>query len=128
MDDHVFLVVKLMKGCSEFQTPLWVRAVDFEKAFDTVSHVSFLNAFDEQRVPWAYNRTLAGRDYTLSRQCELLLTESANRLKSNEERSKEIQSARNCSIRCFKRLWPEAGMLDEKKMGGRTDGGKGTTF
>ena len=38
----------------ELQEPLWTAAVDFKKAFDTVSHMSLLEAMAEQQVGGEY--------------------------------------------------------------------------
>ena len=38
----------------EFNLPLWLAAVDFKKAFDTVSHQSLWQALEEQHVPNIY--------------------------------------------------------------------------
>ena len=39
-DDHLFTVVQLIEKMSEFNRPLWICAVDFRKAFDSVEHVA----------------------------------------------------------------------------------------
>ena len=43
----------------EYQLPLWVAAVDFQKAFDTVEHTSIWEALRSMGVPAAYIRVLA---------------------------------------------------------------------
>eukprot|EP00959_Pyramimonas_sp_CCMP1952_P015857 335302-Pyramimonas_sp.AAC.2 len=39
---------------AEFNLDLWVAAVDFEKAFDSVKHASFWSALRGQGVPGSY--------------------------------------------------------------------------
>ena len=41
----------LQEKCQEYRIPLWVAAIDFKKAFDTVEHVSIWDALREQGVP-----------------------------------------------------------------------------
>jgi len=45
--------------CNEFQLPLWVAAVDFRNAFDTVEHDSMWSALSTMGVPRAYIRVFA---------------------------------------------------------------------
>ena len=42
----------------EWQLPLWVSAVNFKKAFDTISHTKLWEALDHQQVPHHYIRLL----------------------------------------------------------------------
>ena len=44
-DDH--------EECNEFNIPLWVAAIDFSKAFDSISHRSIFEALQKQGVPAA---------------------------------------------------------------------------
>ena len=37
-EDHLFSVVLLAEKLREVQMPLWVAAIDYTKAFDTVEH------------------------------------------------------------------------------------------
>ena len=39
---------------NELRMPLWVCAVDFKKAFDTVEHTAIWAALKEQQVPARY--------------------------------------------------------------------------
>ena len=48
-----------MEACSEFNLPLWVCAVDFRKAFDSVEHSSIWKALGDQGVDRPYIRVLA---------------------------------------------------------------------
>ena len=50
-DDHLFVISILAERMKEFNLPLWVAAVDFKKAFDTVCHASLWGSLQEQRVP-----------------------------------------------------------------------------
>ena len=59
VDDHLITMVLLMEKSNEFNIPVWLCAVDFTKAFDTVSHDSVSEALAQQGVPWKYIRTLA---------------------------------------------------------------------
>ena len=59
VDDHLFTVVMLVEKLNEYQQPLWICAVDFRKAFDTVEHDQLWSAMLAQGVPPVYVRTLA---------------------------------------------------------------------
>jgi hypothetical protein len=48
----------LYEKCHERRAPLWVAAIDFKKAFDTVEHSAVWNALEEQKVPKQYMNTL----------------------------------------------------------------------
>ena len=48
-----------MEKMAEFNMPLWVAAIDFQKAFDTVEHDSIWQSLMDAEVPAAYIRTLA---------------------------------------------------------------------
>eukprot|EP00973_Karenia_brevis_P060615 8430235-Karenia_brevis.AAC.1 len=49
-----------MEKCREFRLPLWLAAVDFRKAFDTVEHGSIWTALRDIGVPFIYVRCLSG--------------------------------------------------------------------
>ena len=53
-DDHLFTITMLAEKSNEFRMPLWVAAIDFSKAFDSISHRSIFKALQEQGVPMAY--------------------------------------------------------------------------
>ena len=53
-DDHLFALTMLHEKCHECRIPLWVAAIDFKKAFDTVEHPSLWDALQEQGVPLQY--------------------------------------------------------------------------
>ena len=48
----------LQEKCQEYRLPLWVAAIDFRKAFDTVEHSSLWNVLKEQGVPLRYVKVL----------------------------------------------------------------------
>ena len=48
----------LQEKCREWHKPLWVAAVDFKKAFDTVRHSYLWDALVEAEVPDKYIQTL----------------------------------------------------------------------
>eukprot|EP00959_Pyramimonas_sp_CCMP1952_P076446 1597398-Pyramimonas_sp.AAC.1 len=52
--DHMLTTTLLVEACNEFNTPLWICLVDFEKAFDTVEHESLWEALAEQNVGHEY--------------------------------------------------------------------------
>ena len=54
--DHLFTVTQLAEKMAEFQLPLWVAVVDFQKAFDCVEHAALWKAMAEQGVPRGYIR------------------------------------------------------------------------
>eukprot|EP00973_Karenia_brevis_P060162 8371484-Karenia_brevis.AAC.1 len=53
-DDHLLTMVLLLENCDEFNLPLWACALDYQKAFDTVSHADLWKALEEQGVPVSY--------------------------------------------------------------------------
>ena len=57
-DDQLFTITMLSDKLKEYNLPLWVAAVDFKKAFDTVNHRSLWLALQEQGVPGIYIATL----------------------------------------------------------------------
>ena len=44
----------LWEGASEWQSPLWLVAVDFKKAFDTIGHDAIWEALQELGLPEGY--------------------------------------------------------------------------
>ena len=46
-DDHIFTITLMSEMFAEFRTPLWVVAIDFRKAFDSLEHSSLWAALDE---------------------------------------------------------------------------------
>ena len=57
-DDHLFAITMLYEKTKEWNKPLWLAAVDFQKAFDTVNHEAIWQALREQGVGETYVRTL----------------------------------------------------------------------
>jgi hypothetical protein len=53
-DDHLFVITLLSEMFAEFRRPLWVIAVDFRKAFDSVNHDSLWKSLLAQGVPEVY--------------------------------------------------------------------------
>jgi len=53
-DDHLFAVTMVAEISNEWRMPLWVAAVDFQKAFDSVLHTSIWQALADQEVPMTY--------------------------------------------------------------------------
>ena len=56
--DHLFTTTVLQERCHEWQLNLWVATVDFQKAFDTISHHQLWTTLTQQGVPEAYVRQL----------------------------------------------------------------------
>eukprot|EP00973_Karenia_brevis_P029573 4079035-Karenia_brevis.AAC.1 len=54
VDDHLFTLVLLCEVMNEYRLPLCLAAVDFQKAFDTVSHRGLWAALREQGIPESY--------------------------------------------------------------------------
>ena len=53
-EDHLLTVTLLIERSREFNFPLWLGLVDFEKAFDTVEHEILWNTLVQQGVPSHY--------------------------------------------------------------------------
>ena len=53
-DDNLFTVVQIIERLAECQLPLWMCAIDFRKAFDTVEHFAIWEALLKQGVPVEY--------------------------------------------------------------------------
>ena len=52
--DHLLSTTLLIEACNEFQVPLWMGMVDFEKAFDTVEHDTLWKSLSEHGVQPPY--------------------------------------------------------------------------
>jgi len=50
-EDHLFTFTQLQEKCDEWGLELWLVAVDFEKAFDTIEHEAIWQALASQGVP-----------------------------------------------------------------------------
>jgi hypothetical protein len=57
-EDHLFAMAMLGEKCSEFNIRVWVVAVDFKKAFDSVEHESIWEALSELGAPQKYVEAL----------------------------------------------------------------------
>ena len=57
-DDHLFTTTIVHERSQEWQLPLWVSAVDFKQAFDTIDHNHLWQALHNQDVPTQYIRLL----------------------------------------------------------------------
>ena len=56
--NHLFTISMLQEISDEWQIPLWVAAVDFKKAFDSVTHSAIWRALSEQGVSPSYIQLL----------------------------------------------------------------------
>ena len=57
--DHLFVLEQIAEKTQEYQAPVWIAALDFKKAFDTVEHDSLWVALLRQRVNPRYVRILS---------------------------------------------------------------------
>ena len=57
-DDHLFAITLVAEKMKEYSLPLWVAAVDFKKAFDSINHGSLWQALHELDVPGLYIQLL----------------------------------------------------------------------
>ena len=53
-EDHLLTISLLVEKSSEFNFPIWLGLVDFEKAFDTVEHPALWETLRKQGVPEHY--------------------------------------------------------------------------
>ena len=58
-EDHLFTMTIIAEKCAEFNIPLWVAAIDFSKAFDSINHRSIFEALEAHNVPMAYINALS---------------------------------------------------------------------
>ena len=58
-EDHLLTLTLLTEKCLEWNHPLWLGLVDFEKAFDTVEHAALWETLAKQHVPDHYVNILA---------------------------------------------------------------------
>ena len=66
-EDHLLALVLLYEKLNEKNLDLWIAAVDFEKAFDSVSHESIWEALHSQIVPAEYIEVLQRQNAADSR-------------------------------------------------------------
>ena len=57
-DDHLFVIRQLSEKASEYRLPLWVVAIDYQKAFDSFSHTALWSALKDHDVPHVYINAL----------------------------------------------------------------------
>ena len=57
-EDHLLALVLLHEKLAEFNVDLWIAAVDFEKAFDSVSHEAIREALWTQNASEEYVQVL----------------------------------------------------------------------
>ena len=50
VEDHLLTVICVIEAATEFNLPLWVCTVDFEKAFDSVELSSLFKALLDQGI------------------------------------------------------------------------------
>ena len=53
-EDHLFTLLQIQERANEWGQNLWIAALDFKKAFDTVEHASLWEALRKQSVPSSY--------------------------------------------------------------------------
>ena len=53
-DNHFFAMTLLTEKLNEYSWPFWIAAVDFRKAFDTISHRRLWTSLQQQGVPNIY--------------------------------------------------------------------------
>ena len=53
-DDHLFAITMLYENAAEWNMELWIAAVDFEKAFESVEHKALWEALETQGVDRMY--------------------------------------------------------------------------
>ena len=56
--DHMFVFSMLQQKSEEFNLNTWIAAIDFKKAFDSISQQYLWEALEEQHVPRGYIRIL----------------------------------------------------------------------
>lgn len=57
-EDHLFTLLQIQERASEWGQNIWIAALDFKKAFDTVEHTSLWEALQRQKVPNNYIQLL----------------------------------------------------------------------
>ena len=81
-EDHMFTVAQVIEKSTEYNYPVWLVCVDFEKAFDMIEHTPLWRCLEKQSVPSSYvtllkslyagqtaavQTSLRSRDFSLSR-------------------------------------------------------------
>lgn len=57
--DHRWTIMHIQQKAEEWRHTIWIAALDFQKAFDSVGHLRIWKALRRQGVPEAYVRLLA---------------------------------------------------------------------
>jgi endonuclease/exonuclease/phosphatase family metal-dependent hydrolase len=57
--DHLQVITQLVQKANEYELPLCLAFVDYEKAFDSVEHIGIIDALKEHQVDRIYLETLA---------------------------------------------------------------------
>ena len=57
--DQIHAINQLREKCAEYQRPLYIALVDFEKAFDSIETRAVLTSLERQGIGKAYINTLA---------------------------------------------------------------------
>lgn len=57
-DDHLYTLTIFHEQSVEWQLNLWVAAIDFKKAFDSIDHDKPWDALSEQKIPTPYIRLI----------------------------------------------------------------------
>jgi hypothetical protein len=58
--DHIHVINQLREKCAEYQRPLCMALVDYEKAFDSIETSAVLTSLEQQNIEEVYINTLAG--------------------------------------------------------------------
>ena len=56
--DHIFTIEQLLEKCNEFQIPVFLAFVDYNKAFDSIEHSFLWTAMNEQGIKHKYIRIM----------------------------------------------------------------------
>ena len=84
--DHLFTIVTIQEIADEWKVPVWAAAVDFRKAFDSVTHKSLWRSLSKQGVPDGYISLL---DKLYTDQVGLVKTDRFSKLFSIEKGVKQ---------------------------------------
>ena len=87
-EDHLLTVSLLIEKSGEYNVPVWLALVDFEKAFDSVEHEGIWSALASQNVPACYIQLL--RSLYAGQIGEVMTDKKTNASTLREEPSKEI--------------------------------------
>ena len=56
--NHIQVLNEVMERTNEYELPLWLGSIDFEKAFDSVSLAAVLKSLEHQGIESAYIKLL----------------------------------------------------------------------